>query len=126
VIVNYQRSEVGQESMGHISPLAAYNAQSDRFLLLDVARYKYPPTWVAAGALWKGMDSSDISSGKTRGFLLVASAATAPGPSGSKPPRNLFHLLLGAIAGTFVLGGIAGASVQTVRLKRRMLRSRQE
>jgi hypothetical protein len=43
VITNYLRMTIGQERGGHISPLAAYEAKTDRFLILDVARYKYPP-----------------------------------------------------------------------------------
>jgi hypothetical protein len=43
VIVNYLRKAIGQEKGGHISPLAAYDAETDRFLILDVSRYKYPP-----------------------------------------------------------------------------------
>ena len=46
--MNYLRKAIGQERGGHISPLAAYDAKSDRFLILDVARYKYPPVWVKA------------------------------------------------------------------------------
>jgi hypothetical protein len=48
VIVNYLRMALGQERGGHISPLAAYDAETDRFLILDVARYKYPPVWVTS------------------------------------------------------------------------------
>ena len=51
VIVNYLRKSIGQEKGGHISPLAAYDADTDRFLLLDVARYKYPPVWISAGRI---------------------------------------------------------------------------
>jgi hypothetical protein len=43
VVVNYLRSSIGQESGGHISPLGAYDNNTDRFLILDVSRYKYPP-----------------------------------------------------------------------------------
>jgi hypothetical protein len=43
VVVNYRRTEIGQGKGGHISPLAAYDAHSDRFLVLDVARYRYAP-----------------------------------------------------------------------------------
>ena len=32
------------------SPLGAYDEKADRFLILDVARYKYPPVWVTAEA----------------------------------------------------------------------------
>jgi hypothetical protein len=31
VIVNYLRKAIGQEKGGHISPLAAYDAETDRF-----------------------------------------------------------------------------------------------
>jgi Phytochelatin synthase len=40
VLVNYLRKALGQERGGHISPLAAYDSKADRFLVLDVARYR--------------------------------------------------------------------------------------
>ncbi|OUL31578.1 phytochelatin synthase family protein [Nostoc sp. 106C] len=72
LIVNYLRKAIGQEKGGHISPLAAYNKQTDRFLILDVSRYKYPPVWVKAEELWKAMATLDQTSGKTRGFVVVS------------------------------------------------------
>lgn len=72
IIVNYLRKAIGQERGGHISPLAAYNQQTDRFLILDVSRYKYPPVWVKAEELWKAMATHDTTSGKTRGFVFVS------------------------------------------------------
>lgn len=72
IIINYLRKEIGQERGGHISPLAAYNELTDRFLIMDVSRYKYPPVWVKTADLWKAMNTSDTSSGKTRGFVLVS------------------------------------------------------
>jgi hypothetical protein len=71
ILVNYLRAEIGQEKGGHISPLAAYNEESDRFLILDVARYKYPPVWVEAVDLWQAMNTLDSTAGKTRGFIIV-------------------------------------------------------
>lgn len=72
VLVNYLRKAIGQQTGGHISPLAAYDADSDRFLILDVSRYKYPPVWVEAAALFAAMDTSDSDNGgKTRGFVIV-------------------------------------------------------
>src|SRR5580698_4379759 len=59
VIVNYLRKSIGQERGGHISPLAAYDAKSDRFLILDVARYKYPPVWVTTSDLFDSMNTPD-------------------------------------------------------------------
>jgi hypothetical protein len=75
VIVNYLRKAVGQETGGHISPLAAYNEQTDRFLILDVSRYKYPPIWVKAADLWKAIATIDSDSGKTRGFVFVSKSS---------------------------------------------------
>jgi hypothetical protein len=72
ILANYLRKEIGQEKGGHISPLAAYNEQTDRFLILDVSRYKYPPVWVKTADLWKAMNTVDSVSGKTRGFVLVS------------------------------------------------------
>ena len=72
VLVNYLRRTIGQEKGGHISPIAAYNQQTDRFLILDVSRYKYPPVWVKAEELWQAIATLDSTSGKTRGFVLVS------------------------------------------------------
>jgi Phytochelatin synthase len=73
VAVNYLRRAIGQERGGHISPLAAYDADTDRFLILDVSRYKYPPVWVEAEDLFAAMNTEDSDNdNKTRGFVLVA------------------------------------------------------
>jgi hypothetical protein len=72
VIVNYLRRSLGQERGGHISPLAAYDSQTDRFLILDVARYKYPPVWVSTSDLFAAMNTPDADNdNKSRGFVLV-------------------------------------------------------
>ena len=61
------------EKGGHISPLAAFDAESDRFLILDVARYKYPPVWVKTVELFAAMNTTDSDNeNKTRGYVLVA------------------------------------------------------
>ncbi len=71
VIVNYLRAALDQPGPGHISPLAAYHEGSDRFLMMDVARYKLPPSWVQADDFLAAMKTIDSSSGKARGFLIV-------------------------------------------------------
>ncbi len=71
VVINYLRRAIGQERGGHISPIAAYDGDTDQFLILDVSRYKYPPVWVQADLLWESINTVDSVSGKTRGFLLV-------------------------------------------------------
>ena len=70
MIINYLRMAIGQERGGHISPLAAYDAETDRFLILDVARYKYPPVWVTASDLFDAMNTPDADNeNETRGCL---------------------------------------------------------
>lgn len=72
VVVNYLRRQIAQERGGHISPLAAYDAKTDRFLILDVARYKYPPVWVKSADLFAAMNTPDAANeNRSRGFVLV-------------------------------------------------------
>lgn len=71
IIVNYSRSAIGQTGGGHISPIAAYHEQTDKFLIQDVSRYKYPPVWVEATMLWNAMNTRAPISDKTRGYLIV-------------------------------------------------------
>ena len=70
------RKAIGEQIGGHISPLAAYDSKADRFLILDVARYKYPPVWVKAADIFDAMNTPDAQNGdKTRGFVLVTAAS---------------------------------------------------
>ena len=71
VLVNYLRSAINQKTGGHISPIAAYNETGDRFLILDVSTYKYPPVWVAASDLWEATITIDSSVNQSRGIVTV-------------------------------------------------------
>ena len=72
ILVNYQREVLGQRRVGHISPLAAFDEESDRVLILDTAAYNYPATWVPLTQLYAAMNTTDPSSGKARGFVEVS------------------------------------------------------
>jgi hypothetical protein len=122
LIINYDRAGVGQERMGHISPLGAYHAKADKFLILDVARYKYPPVWADAAALFSAMRTDDFVSAKSRGFVIVGPSRAPPGPSGAKPARSPLRIAMAVAIGLFLLGAALGAGVQTIRLKRRYRR----
>jgi hypothetical protein len=75
VLVNYLRKTLGQERGGHISPLAAYDAKADRFLIMDVSRYKYPPVWVKTAQLFAAMNTPDADNdNRSRGYVLVRRA----------------------------------------------------
>ncbi|MEY2680786.1 MAG: hypothetical protein RL661_1017, partial [Pseudomonadota bacterium] len=54
------------------SPVAAYDEARDRFLILDVARYKYPPVWVRSEELYAAMQTYDRDAKATRGYMVVA------------------------------------------------------
>jgi len=72
LLVNYQREVLGQSRVGHISPIAAYDADTDRVLIMDTASYKYPPTWVELPKLYEAMNTIDGASGKSRGYVEVS------------------------------------------------------
>ena len=59
ILVNFRRSVIHEEGGGHWSPLASYSPIIDAFLILDVAKYKYPPTWVPARTLYQAMATRD-------------------------------------------------------------------
>lgn len=59
VLVNYLRSSIGQAGGGHWSPVGSYSEKQDAFLVLDVAKYKYPAVWVPTERLYDGMATFD-------------------------------------------------------------------
>lgn len=72
LLVNFSRTALGQDGTGHMSPIGAYDEISDRFLILDVSRFRYPPFWVKTNDLWKAMHTIDQGAHVYRGFLIVA------------------------------------------------------
>jgi hypothetical protein len=118
VVINYNRSGVGQEPMGHISPLGAYNAEADRFLLMDVARYKYPAVWVRAADLFAAMNTNDPASNLTRGFVTVQYAPGVHARVGPRSKGGFPKFVYAILAGTFALGAAVGSGV-TAFLKRK-------
>jgi hypothetical protein len=71
IIVNYSRKPLGQVGAGHMSPLGAFDENSDSVLLLDVAKFKYPPAWVTLTDLLIAVRTTDPDSGKSRGIVVV-------------------------------------------------------
>lgn len=61
LLINYDRGGITQGDMGHghFSPIAAYSYKTDSFLIMDVAKYKYPPVWVPSSKLWGGISTMD-------------------------------------------------------------------
>lgn len=69
-IVNYWREAVGQRGGGHISPLGAYDAASDSFLVLDVNPAAASWVWMPTTTLVQGMRTFDTV--ENRGYVLVS------------------------------------------------------
>jgi glutathione gamma-glutamylcysteinyltransferase len=70
LIASYARPKLNQTGDGHFSPLAAYSPESDMVLIMDVARFKYPPHWVPSRTIYEAMQTSD-KDGIPRGYILV-------------------------------------------------------
>ncbi|MDD9943793.1 MAG: phytochelatin synthase family protein, partial [Myxococcales bacterium] len=96
LVANYSRSVLGQTGSGHFSPLAAVHAERDMVLVLDVARFKYPPHWVDIGQLYRAMVARDPQSETHRGWLeLGAHGGSFPPPGAAALRKRL--LSLGAV-----------------------------
>lgn len=78
LVAAYSRAGLGQTGSGHFSPLAAYDATSDSVLVLDVARFKYPPHWVSLPVLYDAMKALDPDTGRSRGYALLRRDVVSP------------------------------------------------
>ena len=89
VLFNAYKHHAGALLVALISPLAAYDAKVDRFLILDVARYKYPPVWVKTSDLFDAMNTTDAANdNKTRGYVLVAKTGAATPAAATPAPAQ--------------------------------------
>jgi hypothetical protein len=69
MVVNFKGKAMGTSTGGHISPVAAYDEQTDSVLVLDVAGHRNPWYWVPVAHLHGAMHTLD---GKHyRGYLVV-------------------------------------------------------
>jgi hypothetical protein len=71
IIVAYLREAVGQRGGAHISPVGAYDAESDSFLILDVNPASADWVWMPTKTLIKGMRTFDKV--ENRGYILIQS-----------------------------------------------------
>ena len=72
-VVNYRREAVGQKGGGHISPLAAYDARTDSFLVLDVNPGVAGWVWIPNATLVRAMRTFDTI--ENRGYVVVEGPA---------------------------------------------------
>lgn len=74
LVTSYSRKTLSQSGDGHFSPIGGYHPQKDLILILDVARFKYPPHWVPLALFFEALKRIDTDSGKCRGYLLLSSS----------------------------------------------------
>jgi len=122
--VNFSRAWLGQTgTSGHYSPIGAYHEGQDSVLVMDVARFKYPPFWVPVQLLWEAMREVDPATGRGRGFFEISKVEASGTSSGSgcsscrykrrngeEGPRQRFQRLLSDLpAGSAAEATCAGA-----------------
>ena len=69
VVVNFDGKILNHTTRGHISPIAAYDEESDSVLVLDVALHKNQWYWASLEKLYAAMNTMDNDN--YRGYLLV-------------------------------------------------------
>lgn len=76
VVVNFSRSFIGQTGNGHFSPVGGIHVEKDLLLVMDTARFKYPPFWVPVRDMWHAMgelDDEKSGNGTPRGYFVISS-----------------------------------------------------
>lgn len=71
LVVSYNRQDVGQTGMGHFSPIAGYSRERDMLLLMDTARFKYPPHWIRVSEIFNATKAHDPVTQRSRGWHVV-------------------------------------------------------
>lgn len=64
IVVSYSRQTLEQTGDGHFSPIGGYHPDRDLVLIMDVARFKYPPHWVKLSLLFEAMQQVDKETSK--------------------------------------------------------------
>jgi glutathione gamma-glutamylcysteinyltransferase len=78
MVVSFSRTALNQTGGGHFSPIAAFDAETDSVLVMDVARFKLPPFWVPVSDLYGSTVPPDPDTGLPRGWMMIKRLAAAP------------------------------------------------
>ena len=71
MILNTGREVLEQTGTGHFVPVGGFSCEDDRALLLDTARFKYPPHWVKLDLLYESICTRDTDTNQLRGFVIL-------------------------------------------------------
>ena len=69
VIINFDGQILGKTTYGHVSPVVAYDEESDSALIMDVALHKNQWYWAKLPKLFEAMNSKDGEA--YRGYLVI-------------------------------------------------------
>ncbi|KAF8940634.1 hypothetical protein BGZ47_007678 [Haplosporangium gracile] len=75
MVLSFSRAALGQTGSGHFSPVGGYHADEDKVLVLDTARFKYPPFFATVQELWESLLPVDPETGECRGYFLVSATS---------------------------------------------------
>lgn len=79
LVVSFDRRKISQTGSGHFSPVAGYHPGEDRLLVLDTARFKYPPFWVRTEMMWEAMRAQvEPEWPISRGWMLISKRRLPP------------------------------------------------
>ena len=74
ILANFLQSEFtgdAEGAVGHISPVAAFDAKNNKILIMDVDREYYEPYWVSFDTFIKGLNTLDKIDNLNRGIVFV-------------------------------------------------------
>jgi glutathione gamma-glutamylcysteinyltransferase len=92
IVICYSRESLGQSGAGHFSPIGGYHESSDSVLIMDVARFKYPPHWVPVKDVVEAMLHVDPVAGLPRGFLQMCAHPPKTDPRHTLKPLHVPHV----------------------------------
>ncbi|KAJ2802418.1 hypothetical protein H4R20_003287 [Coemansia guatemalensis] len=72
MVLSFSRKHLGQTGDGHFSPIGAYHPETNKALVLDSARYKYPSWFGDVDELYDSLQPVDAETGLPRGYFLIA------------------------------------------------------
>lgn len=76
IVASFARGALGQTGDGHYSPIGGWHPTRDLVLVLEVARFKYPPFWVPLSRLHAAMIPHDPETDCSRGWVVLARDGT--------------------------------------------------
>ena len=72
IIANYSRQQLDQTGDGHFSPIGGFSQNSNKVLMLDTAKFKYPYYWLDVHDLYNAMFDIDEDTNQQRGLLILS------------------------------------------------------